>query len=434
MKKTFLLSTLLFILLIIGCSKNNTIINPPSKSTGGITFKINPKTVPTSVILITATLTRENFATITKNLNLLSDSTGEVNIPSVQIGSWHLKIDAKDNSGTILYSGETDVIVQENVVVQLNLTLNPVSSGTGSIYIFVTWGTSNSGQWTDFGGNPILTRTNNPSLPNGVSSGKVLFDNGIYKMWYEAIYNNAVASIWYAESQNGISWNTIGSNPVLSPGIPGSWDDYSVVPSAVIKAGGQYRLYYMGCRTLYDMVNIGLATSTDGINWVKNDSPVMKANSQYYIIGLTDIIKKDSVYLGYFNYSNTRSSENNKIGVIISYNGINWTFYSGNPILTPSLAWEGGSIHNSTIVVDNNEFKMVYSNLIQQTAFGMAVSSDGYNFVKQSVPFYFNTNTVNNYVRIAYPFYRKLNNEYRIYYTGEKASGELTINLLKIPN
>jgi predicted GH43/DUF377 family glycosyl hydrolase len=77
---------------------------------------------------------------------------------------------------------------------------------------------------------------------------------------------------------------------------------------------------------------------------------------------------------------------------------------------------------------------MVYSNRAQQNAFSMATSNDGYNFVKQSAPLFINTNTKNNYVRIAYPYYRKLNNEYRIYYTGQSASGELSVNLLRIQN
>src|SRR5664280_958897 len=234
MKKTLAVFCLSLFLLIIGCSKNDTIANPSSSSNGGISFKFDPKTVPEGVTLISATLTKANFTTITKNLNLISDSTGDVSIPAIQVGTWHLKVDAKDNNGTIIYTGETDVIVQENIVVQLNLTLNPVSSGTGTIYIFVTWGTNNNGKWIDFGGNPILTRTNNPSLPNHVAMGKILFDNGIYKMWYQAVYNSAVASIWYAESQDGISWNTIRSSPVLSPGTSGSWDDYSIAPSAAV--------------------------------------------------------------------------------------------------------------------------------------------------------------------------------------------------------
>ncbi|MDR3669162.1 MAG: hypothetical protein P4L35_20220 [Ignavibacteriaceae bacterium] len=434
MKKTLAVFYLSLFLLLGGCAKNNNVTNPLSKSTGGISFKIDHTTVPSGVFVITATLTRANFTTITKNLNLLSDSTGDVTIPAIQVGTWHLKLDAKDSIGTILYTGETDVNVQENIVVQLNLTLNPVSSGKGSIYIFVTWGTANFDQWIDFGGNPILTRTNNPSLPGHVSSGKVLYDNGIYKMWYEAIYNGGVASIWYAESQNGISWNTIGSVPVLSKGAAGSWDDYSVIPAAVMKVNNQYRLYYWGYRGFTDMVHVGLALSMDGINWVKNSSPVITANSQYYVVGLTDIVKKDSTYLAYFFYNTSRSSDNNKIGMATSYDGITWTMYSGNPVLSASINWEGGSISYPTLIYENNLFKMVYSNAITENKFGMAVSTDGFNFIKQSAPFFSNTGTVKNYNQIAYPYYRKLNNEYRIYYTGQAASGELSINLLRIPN
>ena len=433
MKKTVEVFYLSLFLLLVGCSKKDTITNPPSKSNGGITFKIDHTTVPAGVFVITATLTRANFTTITKNLNLLSDSTGDVTIPAIQVGTWHLKVDAKDSIGTILYSGETDVTVQENIVVQLNLTLNPISSGKGAIYIFVTWGTTNSAQWIDFGGNPILSRTNNPSLPNALSCGKVLYDNGIYKMWYQAIYNNAFANIWYAESPDGISWNTIGSSPVLSPGTSGSWDDYSIVPAVVMKVNNQYRLYYWGVRGLTDMVNVGLAISTDGINWVKNTFPVITANSQYYFVGLTDIVIKDSAYFAYFFYGNSRNSTDNKIGMATSFDGINWTMYSGNPVLTATLPWEEGSVYYPTLVVENNQYRMVYSSLVQQKAFGLAVSGDGYNFVKQSAPFFNSTSTVKNYVRIAYPCYRKLNNEYRIFYTGQAASGEMSINLLRIP-
>jgi predicted GH43/DUF377 family glycosyl hydrolase len=77
---------------------------------------------------------------------------------------------------------------------------------------------------------------------------------------------------------------------------------------------------------------------------------------------------------------------------------------------------------------------MVYSNAGVETKFGMAVSNDGINFVKQSSPFFTNINTIKNYVQIAYPYIRKLNNEYRIYYTGAANFGELSVNLLRIPN
>jgi predicted GH43/DUF377 family glycosyl hydrolase len=253
-------------------------------------------------------------------------------------------------------------------------------------------------------------------------------------MWYEAIYNGGIVSIWYAESQNGINWNTIGSSPVLTAGTTGSWDDLAIVPSVVMKVNNQYRMYYMGCHSSNGTLSVGLALSSNGIDWVKNSTPVIAANSQYYMIGLTDIIIKDSVYLAYFNYNTSRSASNNKIGMATSFDGINWNMYSGNPILTPTLAWEGGSIHNSTLVIEKGQFKMVYSNLIQQNAFGMATSNDGYNFVKQNEPFFTISNTIKNYAQISYPYFRKLNNENRIYYTGVSSSGELSINLLRIPN
>ena len=70
---------------------------------------------------------------------------------------------------------------------------------------------------------------------------------------------------------------------------------------------------------------------------------------------------------------------------------------------------------------------MVYSNAIQQNAFGMATSLDGINFTKQSVPFFTSSNSIKHFTQISYPNYRKLNNEYRIYYTAASASGDLTI-------
>jgi predicted GH43/DUF377 family glycosyl hydrolase len=425
-RNLFLLS-FSFLLLLVGCSKNNTSINSPSNSSGSITLKIDTQSVPAGVTLVTASLSRTGYNTLRDELNLLSDSTADITMPAVPVGTWHLKVDAADINNTILYSGEADVQVQENVVVQVNLTLNPVSSGTGTISIFVTWGTKPSCNWIDFKNNPILTKNNNPSLPNCVSFGKVLLDNGLYKMWYVANYNNAKTSIWYAESQNGISWNTIGSEPVLTAGAINDWDSYGIIPSVVLKEYGLYKLYYFGYSSMTSQVSVGLATSTDGIHFTKYSSPVIPATDQYYQVGLTDIVKKDSTYYGYFGYNNSRTAQNCKIGVATSLNGINWTMYSGNPVISPSLAWEGGSIHCPSVIIENNKFKLVYGNTKAQDAFGMATSNDGFNFVKQSAPIFGVSNTVNNLVQTSYPYYRRFNDVSYLYYTGVDHMGNLYI-------
>jgi predicted GH43/DUF377 family glycosyl hydrolase len=412
----------LFIFLV-GCSKNNTIVTPPSNSTGGLTFKIDPHSVPTGINVISAKLTRTGYTDITQNLNLLSDSTGDITIPAVPIGTWHLKIDAKDNNGTILYTGETDVTVQENVVVQLNLTLNPVSSGTGIIYIFVTWGTNAIGQWIDFGGNPILTRYSNPSLPNAIDDGKILYDNGLYKMWYEGITNSATGSVWYAESQDGLSWNTIVTSPVLTKGVTGTWDSYMVYISAVVKVGSVYKMYYTGRHYYNDDISTGIAFSTDGIHWTKNASPIIGITAGYFHFNFTDVIIKDSTYYGYFGYSTTdNTTDGGVIGVAISTDGLSWNRQS---ILFPTLPWESGSVGSPSVIYDGGMFKMIYQNGIG-TGFGMATSPDGINFIKQGDPVFKYSNTF-KYPTIWYPNYRKINNISYIYYTGQSSTGDLTI-------
>ena len=69
---------------------------------------------------------------------------------------------------------------------------------------------------------------------------------------------------------------------------------------------------------------------------------------------------------------------------------------------------------------EGNEFAMIY---MSRTAagFGKATSSDGINWEKEeSNPFFTKYDTFNNWAhwKIAYPFYIKVNNSNRVYYTG----------------
>jgi len=81
-----------------------------------------------------------------------------------------------------------------------------------------------SSSWVDYINNPIFTRLNNPTLPYDVRNSKVIYDDGKYKMWYNADHGSAVLDIWYAESPDGISWTGIGNAPVLPRGMAGTWD------------------------------------------------------------------------------------------------------------------------------------------------------------------------------------------------------------------
>jgi predicted GH43/DUF377 family glycosyl hydrolase len=109
-----------------------------------------------------------------------------------------------------------------------------------------------------------------------------------------------------------------------------------------------------------------------------------------------------------------------KIGMATSVDGITWVRSPSNPILVHTVSWEGNGVYFPSVIYENNTFKMVYMNR-SANAFGMATSSDGINWTKDSNnPFFTEDNTANGWADedIAYPFFMKTENEYRIYYSG----------------
>jgi hypothetical protein len=265
-------------------------------------------------------------------LNLITDTTADITFNDISAGGWHLKIDAADEDTVVVYSGEADVTILAGITTQVNLVLQPTGAGKGNIYIYVTWGVPLNTNWIDYPYNPILSAQNNYWDFNGVWQSQVLYEEGIFKMWYGGLANNALGNIGYAESADGILWTRPMSDPVLSPGNYGSWDAVRVSPGAVIKEDG---IYYSGFSDQYSNWDIGLATSPDGINWTKySGNPVLSGTSGWeFQIVATSIIKKDGTYYLYYYGKN---SPEYKIGLATSTDGINWTKYSGNPILVPT--------------------------------------------------------------------------------------------------
>jgi predicted GH43/DUF377 family glycosyl hydrolase len=414
--------SLLFVLILLsGCGKDNPVV-PPVDNTGSLVLKIDRENAPASVVLVQAVLRRSGFQPITAEMNLQSDSTADVNLTNVPVGQWHLKVDAKNQQGIVEYTGGTDVTIIENTIIQVTLTLYPVSGGTGGIYIFVTWGDQPLA-WTDAAVNPVLKPSQGPAYPQYVTQCRVIYDNGIYKMWYNAVYPGAVASVWYAESPDGKSWNTIGTQPVLKKSNYG-WDSYSVTVTEVIKENDNtYKMYYVGWNAHpYSGIvwKTGLAVSNDGINWEKHANPVIADNGQYNFTILKSVVKHENLYYGHFGYFNSYLTRT-YVGTITSTDGINWTYYNSNPVISGTLPWEGKGPYNPSVTFEDGKFKMYYEDGYQ-TAFAYAESVDGFNFVKEDRPVFKKSQTKNNWSSIAFPSYLKVNNERRIYYTGYDGS------------
>ncbi|MCK5292012.1 MAG: hypothetical protein KAR39_08365 [Thermoplasmata archaeon] len=102
------------------------------------------------------------------------------------------------------------------------------------------------------------------------SAGHVIFDEGLYKIWYSA-YNQPTAtwSIMYATSPDGMTFTKQGI--VLQVGAPGEMDDDFVRDSMVLRNddSGLYEMFYTGQKNGVFGWRVFRATSTDGIIWQK---------------------------------------------------------------------------------------------------------------------------------------------------------------------
>jgi predicted GH43/DUF377 family glycosyl hydrolase len=238
--------------------------------------------------------------------------------------------------------------------------------------------------WEKFSGNPVLDVGPGGSWESEhVRSPSIMFDGNIYHMWYGGYYNFEW-KIGYANSTDGINWNKYPSNPVLSLGSPGSWDDKQVLEPVVLFDGGIYHMWYAGDDGTTTR-RIGYANSTDGLTWNKySANPIIDIGTT----GLWDddsihpstVIKNGTTYqMWYHGYDGS----NHRIGYATSPDGLSWTKHPGNPVVDLGSAgsWEDTFCMSATVLFDGSNYQMWYgggNGSVVKT--GYATSTDGINW------------------------------------------------------
>jgi hypothetical protein len=140
---------------------------------------------------------------------------------------------------------------------------------------------------------------------------------------------------------------TVSPDPVLAAGSGTDWDSTRFLPFSVVKMVDEYTLYY----TNRNFSAIGRATSPDGVTWTKfndptterqydNSDPVMSTDPgsrwETSWIGSPVVLLGDDAWEMFYTGSlNTSAS----VGYATSADGIVWTRFPDNPVLTiPGVA------------------------------------------------------------------------------------------------
>ncbi len=132
-----------------------------------------------------------------------------------------------------------------------------------------------SSNFLKYGRVPIMDRSEED--PFTISYPSILFDNGIYRMWYGSNLkwgkdqSEMDHVIKYAESADGIHWKR--TNQVVI-GLEYE-NEYALSKPCVIKDPDCYRMWYsFRAQREISTYRIGYAESFDGLDWIRKDNQV----------------------------------------------------------------------------------------------------------------------------------------------------------------
>lgn len=408
MKSGIIFSVLLFLIISAGCSDQDQVTEPQELKNGRLKINYDKLLNIPDFEEVSLQLVREGYQTISKTAK--KNEAGSISLIDREIepGIWRAKFDIKFGMGT--FSVNSDIQVLASLITIAGLSLE------NSTIIKVDYAWNTLMDFADAGINPLFTKYETINVPGlGVASSFILYEDNKFKMWYANMYLNRKYDINYAESNDGYNWQPRSGSAVISSGPEGAWDSYAVYPGAVMKEGSVYKMYYVGVTSINGDSYVGYATSTDGINWSKHPNPVIAF--QYRRMAVNTVLKYADNYYLYYNYTDTRTGETG-IGMTTSADGLAWTNVKDN-ILTISQPWETNYLISPCVRIENGIFVMYYGTL-SNNAFGTAVSTDGINWKKSTNNPIFTQANTNWSDQVRYPYVIKVNDVYRLYYTGYK--------------
>jgi hypothetical protein len=198
----------------------------------------------------------------------------------------------------------------------------------------------------------------------GISKPTVVYEDGLYRMWYsgaDAMNDNRIG---HATSPDGVVWTKHPSNPVLDHGPFGSWDDEEVIHPTVIYVGGLYRMWYNGHDGLAQ--RILHATSPDGITWTRFTAfPMLEPGSpgswDESGLGPLCVVVNGAYY--HMWYTGWNGSDEFSIGYAWSSDGLTWIKNSPyNPVLIAGSpgSWDDAMVAMPSVLREGGEFRMWY--------------------------------------------------------------------------
>jgi predicted GH43/DUF377 family glycosyl hydrolase len=205
--------------------------------------------------------------------------------------------------------------------------------------ITIGYATSPDGRnWMRASDSSILDPQQIPYVDNVLRAASVLVEeDGTWVLYFdtmaaeEAHLPYSVIGRATADSPAG-PWKADPA-PVLVPD-PDGWDRYAIQRPCVLKTEDGYAMYYQAFSDKWLAPTVALATSSDGRNWVKHETPVFQGSDvtwgKHISVHYPYVVRNDGSWLLFFKGSGDRFPES--IGMAVSQDGIHWQLAQNQPV------------------------------------------------------------------------------------------------------
>jgi predicted GH43/DUF377 family glycosyl hydrolase len=236
-----------------------------------------------------------------------------------------------------------------------------------------------------YAGNPLLTKGPTGSYDQLKIGPRAILREApnVWKMWYEAVPGVNQSTTGYATSSDGFVWTKYAGNPIMVPSA--AWEgtggtNHEDSPTAILKEDGIYKLWYHGISNTTRA--IGYAESKDGLTWTKYaGNPVVTPgpNGAWDADTVCEprVLRVGTQYYMFY----THCAGSHGIGLATSSDGKSWSKYAGNPVLTIGATWDNQQVSWGEVYYDGQRFFMWYPGRKTTDtggfSLGLATSTDG---------------------------------------------------------
>jgi predicted GH43/DUF377 family glycosyl hydrolase len=299
------------------------------------------------------------------NLQAQTDWRHVTNHPVVSYGA-----EGKWDDGAVLWPS----VIKDGDTLRMWYAGSDEILGIGTVRIGYAW-SLNGISWIRYARNPVLS-AELPWEVGAVACPAVIKDGNTFKMWYGAV-NVPPRIIGYATSTDGIKWDK-HSDPVLQLGPPRDWDSSIMGPGSVIKENDVYKMWYWGGKESWPIsaIQVGLAISHDGIDWIKYDDtttvatpfsrsdPVLRAGNpgewDQLRIWSPALLATETGYEVWYAGRAGYTTPPQLVGYATSRDGIEWKKSPQNPVIEVRPDW-GFSYLTSAVLEFDGYYHLWYT-------------------------------------------------------------------------